>query len=85
MVKMIKVRVAVGCPSGTTEDWTDDTMVYIREDMIDYFTSNLIAYARRSREDYDWNPIEEDCYAEESDCEFEIPIRSGINEVRKND
>tara|TARA_A100001201_G_scaffold121183_1_gene104797 strand:+ start:1266 stop:1442 length:177 start_codon:yes stop_codon:yes gene_type:complete len=58
MIKMIKVRIHVGCPSGTTEDWSKSTEVMIREDLVEYFSANLIDYARRSREDDDWEAIE---------------------------
>ena len=85
MVKMVKVRVAVGCPSGTTESWTDDTTVWVREDMVYYFTTNLLSYARRTREDDDWyandwydNKIYAALDGEPAENEFEIPVKSGI-------
>tara|TARA_A100001201_G_scaffold33086_1_gene35634 strand:+ start:182 stop:349 length:168 start_codon:yes stop_codon:yes gene_type:complete len=55
---MIRVRIHVGCPSGTTEDWSNSTEVMIREDLVEYFSANIIDYARRSREDDDWEAIE---------------------------
>ena len=45
--KMLKVRIAVGCPSGTTEDWSNDTIVEVHEELIDMFSENVIEFARR--------------------------------------
>ena len=47
MTKMLKVRIAVGCPSGTTEDWSDDITVEVDKELIDMFSANVIEFARR--------------------------------------
>tara|TARA_R100001510_G_C7655200_1_gene214212 strand:- start:4633 stop:4809 length:177 start_codon:yes stop_codon:yes gene_type:complete len=58
MVEMIRVKVQVGCPSDWSKGTIDSTEVMIREDLVEYFCANIIDYARRSREDDDWEPIE---------------------------
>jgi len=47
MSKMVVVRVAVGCPSGTTEDWSKDIVVAVDKELIDMFSANVIEFARR--------------------------------------
>lgn len=43
---MMRVRIHVGCPSGTTEDWSKSTEVMIPEDLLAYFSAKIIEHAQ---------------------------------------
>ena len=47
-----RVRIHVGCPSGTTEDWSKSTEVLIPVELLDHFSAKIIAYAEQKGRDY---------------------------------
>ena len=47
-----RVRIHVGCPSGTTEDWSKSTEVLIPVELLDHFSAKIIAYAEEKGRDY---------------------------------
>lgn len=49
---MTRVRIHVGCPSGTTEDWSKSTEVLIPVELLDHFSAKIIAYAEEKGRDY---------------------------------
>ena len=42
MTEMIRVRIHVGCPTGTTEDWSKSTEIFVHEDLVEYLSANII-------------------------------------------
>lgn len=42
---MRRVRIHIGCPSGTTEDWSKSTEMLIPDELLDYFSDKIIELA----------------------------------------
>ena len=42
MTEMIRVRIHVGCPTGTTEDWSKSTEILVHKDLVEYLSANII-------------------------------------------
>lgn len=42
---MRRVRIHIGCPSGTTEDWSKSTEMLIPDELLDYFSAKIIELA----------------------------------------
>tara|TARA_R100001510_G_C7459730_1_gene80777 strand:- start:189 stop:353 length:165 start_codon:yes stop_codon:yes gene_type:complete len=49
---MKRVRIHIGCPSGTTEDWTKSTEVLIPEEFLYLLGTKVIGYAEKKGRDY---------------------------------
>ncbi len=49
---MKRVRIHVGCPSGTTEDWSNSTEILIPDELLDYFSAKIIEYAEEKGRDH---------------------------------
>ena len=49
---MKKVRIQIGCPSGTTEDWTKSTEILIPEEFLYLLGTKVIGYAEMKGRDY---------------------------------
>ena len=49
---MTRVRIHIGCPSGTTEDWSKSTEILIPDELLEYFSAKIIEYAEEKGRDY---------------------------------
>ena len=47
-----RVRIHVGCPSGTTEDWSKSTEILIPVELLEHFSARIITYAEEKGRDY---------------------------------